>query len=155
MEGGLVSTHAAMWRGERQQSKARADRRRVLFAAAAGTIVFGCLGMVLVASSRGGDVTARHTVLAGDDLRLPFGVQNDMLQPLSEDDDPLEDMMIQGGADIEPPAAPPPRTISTPPAGIFTGHGHSVAGGPLTIGDNTYFVCAPSRISSSRWSSLS
>jgi hypothetical protein len=104
-----------------------------------------CLGVLLVRSRQlAGAHTARQTALLGDDLRLPYGAGTDVNQPASDDDDPMFDMVFHnGGPDVRAPSSPPARSNSIPPTGIFTGHGHSVGGGPLTIGDNTYFVRAP------------
>jgi len=107
----------------------RQERRLHLWLAiAAGAL----LCVILVVSSQR-DSSAPSTALVGDDFPMA-----DMMG----EEDPLSDMMINGGPEIAPVPTPPTRSNSIPPTGIFTGHGHSVGGGPLTIGDNTYFVRA-------------
>ena len=145
---GPVAAHRA-WH-PRQQQPAAQSRGRLL---AAGAAACCCLVGVLWLAAPGRETGApRRAVLAGDDLRLPYGLQSDLQQPGALDDDPMEDMWIKGGADVEAPPAPPARSFSVPPTGVFTGHGHSVGGTPLTIGDNTYFVRTPARPAPSRLS---
>lgn len=161
MEGDiLVAAHSAV-RGEPQR---RASHRRMQWtAASAGAALCLCAAALLggglervpgtsAPAAPSGMLSGAElreqvtgTVLLGDDLRLPYGSGDDLQLPEASDDDPLEDMMINGGEDIRPPPAPAPATYrySTPPTGVFTGHGHSVGGTPLTIGDNTYFVRLP------------
>jgi hypothetical protein len=148
MEGDLlVAAHSAV-RGDPQR---RASHRRMQWtAASAGAALCVCAAALLGGLPARSGAALREqvtgsTVLLGDDLRLPYGSGDDLQLPTASDDDPLEDMMIQGGGDIRPPPAPAPATYrySTPPTGVFTGHGHSVGGTPLTIGDNTYFVRIP------------
>ncbi len=93
-----------------------------------------CLCVILVASQRRSASGAR-SALVGDDLRLPDGFQSGTRQSRSTHDDPLVDSIFNGAR-----PAPPKRSFSIPPAGIFTGHTHKPRGTPLTFGENTYFV---------------
>ena len=136
-----VAAHEAL-HGHGQQ---RAGNRRRC-AAGVALSLFAAALLAAGASRRDGVARAPSAaMLLGDDLRLPDGAGQILQQPAAMDDDPLTDMMINGGADIRPPPdAPRTYRYSTPPTGVFTGHGHSVGGVPLTIGDNTYFVrCTP------------
>ena len=113
-----------------QQGPSRSPARLAVCAA----LLLGC--WVCVSAVR--DIARRsptRTALVGEDIPLSAMMGGDSLDVFGNPSD-----------DIKPPPKPPATSFSLPATGSFTGHSHSVPGGPFTIGSGTYFVSAVLRL---------